>query len=98
MKYVIFDFNGTLYFDSDIHTTVWRDMYINDVGGKPEDFDRVFAEVFVSNNLPIIKHFYKSLFYKVMMKRVVYSLYKWTLVYNAPLKEAWRYNANAFKP
>ena len=60
IKAVIFDFNGTLYFDSDIHTTVWRDMYINDVGGKPEDFDRVFAEVFGSNNLPIIKHFYKS--------------------------------------
>ena len=38
--------------------------------------------------LILIKHFYKSLFYKVMMKRVVYSLYKWTLVYNA----------NAFKP
>ena len=30
--------------------------------------------------LILIKHFYKSLFYKVMMKRVVYSLYKWTLV------------------
>lgn len=39
--------------------------------------------------LILIKHFYKSLFYKVMMKRVVYSLYKWMLVYNAPLKEAW---------
>lgn len=40
--------------------------------------------------LILIKHFYKNLFYKVMMKRVVYSLYKWTLVYNAPLKEVWR--------
>lgn len=48
--------------------------------------------------LILIKHFYKNLFYKVMMKRVVYSLYKWTLVNNAPLvgqahkaplKEAW---------
>lgn len=48
--------------------------------------------------LILIKHFYKNLFYKVMMKRVVYSFYKWTLVYNAPLKEAWRYNANTFKP
>lgn len=35
--------------------------------------------------LILIKHFYKSLFYKVMMKRVVYSLYKWTLVNKAPL-------------
>ena len=26
--------------------------------------------------LILIKHFYKSLFYKVMMKRMVYSLYK----------------------
>lgn len=59
IKGAIFDFNGTLFYDSDIHTEVWRQLYEKISHGKP-DFEEVFASVFGGNNKWIIDNFYAS--------------------------------------
>lgn len=58
IKGVIFDFNGTLYFDTDIHIEVWRELYKELSHGR-DDFNRVFGQVFGGNNKLIIKHLYR---------------------------------------
>lgn len=58
MKAVIFDFNGTLYDDTDIHIMAWKKIYQEISGGK-DDFDKAFRQTFGSTNREIIKHFYE---------------------------------------
>ena len=44
MKAVIFDFNGTLFFDSDINEWAWRQT-INELSDNKIDFDKEYIKV-----------------------------------------------------
>ena len=59
IKGVIFDFNGTLYYDTDIHVEVWRELY-KELSNNRDDFDEVFGQVFGGSNKIILEHLFKT--------------------------------------
>ena len=69
IKGVIFDFNGTLYFDTDIHVEVWRELY-KELSHRRSDFDQVFGQVFGGNNKLIIKHLYQVFNEEISEERI----------------------------
>ena len=56
MKAVIFDFNGTLFLDTDKHTAAWRRMLVEKIGYNPTE-DEFKKHVIGSGSDMILKHF-----------------------------------------
>lgn len=58
IKGIIFDFNGTLFFDGPIHKAIWKQIYIN-VYGSDKWFDLFFKEYMAGQNTDIFKSLYE---------------------------------------
>ena len=60
IKAVIFDFNGTLYDDSAIHITIWKELYkdITKGRGEPDDF---INRIIGTQNSYIVREIYKDI-------------------------------------
>ena len=58
MQAVIFDFNGTLFQDTQIHYDIWKNLY-RDLFGSDKNFKEIFAKVKGFDNENIINYFYK---------------------------------------
>lgn len=57
---VIFDFNGTLYFDQDLNRESWKIIY-KDILGTEEGFEEQLETILATNDATNIDNFYKSI-------------------------------------
>ena len=71
MRPIIFDFNGTLFFDADINEWAWRQT-INEVSGGTIDFDEVYKEFKSTRNYTFLKHIFKTLGYPLEEDKINY--------------------------
>ena len=60
MRPIIFDFNGTLFFDADINEWAWRQT-INEISKGKIDFDEVYKEFKSTRNFVFLTHVFKML-------------------------------------
>ena len=60
IKAAIFDFNGTLFDDIDIHREIWREIYIEKTEGL-EDFDEFFNSIMGAKNQDLIVKMYEHI-------------------------------------
>ena len=71
MRPIIFDFNGTLFFDADINEWAWRQT-INEVSGGTIDFDEVYKEFKSTRNYTFLEHIFKTLGYPLEEDKINY--------------------------
>ena len=71
MKAVIFDFNGTLFFDSDINEWAWRQT-INELSDNKIDFDKVYQEYKSVRNYIFVKNVFIKLGYELDDEKINY--------------------------
>lgn len=57
---VIFDFNGTLYFDQDLNRDSWKIIY-KDILGTEDGFEAQLETILATNDATNIDNFYKSI-------------------------------------
>lgn len=57
---VIFDFNGTLYFDQDLNRDSWKIIY-KDILGTEDGFEQQLETILATNDATNIDNFYKSI-------------------------------------
>jgi len=60
MKPIIFDYNGTLFFDADINEWAWRQT-INELSKGTVDFDEIYKEFKSTRNYLFVKNVFKRL-------------------------------------
>ena len=60
MRPIIFDYNGTLFFDADINEWAWRQT-INELSNNTIDFDEVYKEFKSTRNYIFLKHIFERL-------------------------------------
>ena len=60
MRPIIFDYNGTLFFDADINEWAWRQT-INELSKGTIDFDEIYKEFKSTRNYLFVKNVFKRL-------------------------------------
>ena len=71
MRPIIFDYNGTLFFDADINEWAWRQT-VNEISKGTIDFDEVYKEFKSTRNYIFIEHIFKMLGYPLEEDRINY--------------------------
>ena len=57
IKAVLFDFNGTMFFDGRLHDKAWRETIAKHIGRDISD-DEIRQYIYGCNNMDIVKHFF----------------------------------------
>ena len=63
MKSVIFDFNGTLFFDTELHVTAWK-QFLKKLLGREISEEEFHQRVFGRDNIQVIKSIFPELSHK----------------------------------
>lgn len=59
-KTIIFDFNGTLYFDQDLNIDAWKEIYY-EIKGNTDDFDSKIETILATKDDTNIKRFFNEI-------------------------------------
>ena len=95
MNAVLFDFNGTLFFDSDINYIAWKQT-INELTDGKVDFDRVYPEYKSVRNEIFIEKVFEMMGFPIDRERILYwAKRKETRYYHSYCRE---HNRNKLAP
>ena len=71
IKAVLFDYNGTLFFDADINEIAWRNT-INELTNNSIDFDEVYKEYKSVRNVIFVTEVFKMMHYPLDEEKILY--------------------------
>ena len=71
IKAVLFDYNGTLFFDSDINEIAWRNT-INELTNNSIDFDEIYKEYKSVRNVIFVSKVFEMMNYPIDQEKILY--------------------------